>query len=102
MAQKGHGADPKISSIYPFGCRRLRLIVDVLEDVAWLALQGVADGLEGREPHRLGFARIEDGQIRQGHANRLRQVREGHLAIQEHPVKVDFDTHDHTVNSDSS
>ena len=48
-------------------------LLPVLEDVAGLAVEGFADGLEGGEADGLGLARLEDGEVGLGDADTLGQ-----------------------------
>ena len=57
-----------------------------LEDVAWLAVEGAADGVEGRETHGLGFAGFQDGEIGDSDAHALAQFIERNLATRHHHV----------------
>ena len=53
----------------------------VLEDVAGLAVEGFADGLEGGEADGLGLAGLQDGKVRLREAHALRQLAERNLTL---------------------
>ena len=52
---------------------RKRGLFPVLKNVARLAVEGLADGLEGGEADGLGLASLQDGKIRLGDADFLGQ-----------------------------
>jgi hypothetical protein len=52
-----------------------------------------ANGFKRRKPDGFGFARLQDGKIRRGDVNRIRQVIQAHLPFRQHDVKVDNDRH---------
>ncbi len=74
------------------GVRVHSVVVSILEDVAWGAVEGAADGVEGAEAHRLGLAGLEDGEVGDGDAHALAQFVERHLASRHHYIKI-YDNH---------
>ena len=67
----------------------LFLVGDIFEDVGRLAIEGLADGVEGREADGFGVVVFENGEVGKGDANALGELAEGDLAARHHDVKVD-------------
>src|SRR6266705_1562444 len=66
------------------------------EEVTWLALQCVANGLERGEADRACLAGFQDRQVGERDSDLLRQLRERHAALVEHVVELDDDRHGQT------
>ena len=64
-----------------------------LDEVAGLAVEHVADRLQGFEPNPLGLARLEDREVGQGDADLAREVGERHAPSVQHVVDLDEDGH---------
>ena len=56
-------------SVYSIMC----LFTPILQNVAWLTIERLTDGLQGGETDGLCLARFQDGEIGLGNANLLRQ-----------------------------
>jgi hypothetical protein len=65
----------------------------ILQDIAGLAVQYFANGLQGAEPDCFCFSGFENGKIGQGQVYFLRQFIEGHLSFGHHHVEVYNDRH---------
>jgi hypothetical protein len=65
------------------------LIGPVFEDVAGLAVEGLADCLQRREADRLGLAGFQDRQIGHRDADALRQFGDAHFSFGQHDVYID-------------
>ena len=66
----------------------------VFEDVAGLAVEGAAEGLEGGEADGAGLAGLEYREIGGGDADFCGQLAGGHLAAGEHHIYVYDYCHD--------
>lgn len=66
----------------------------VFEDVAGLAVEGAAEGLEGGEADGAGLAGLEYREVGWGDADFCGQLAGGHLAAGEHYVYVYDYCHD--------
>ena len=56
-----------------------------------MAVEGLADGVEGREADGFCVIVFEDGEVGEGDANAVGELAEGDLAARHHNVKVDKD-----------
>ena len=65
----------------------------VLEDVPRLAVQRVADRLEGGEPHTLHLPRLDLGEVDAGDADVLGQLLQRHLPVRHNPVQSEYNGH---------
>ncbi len=65
----------------------------IFQNVSGLALQCLADRLEGRETDCLRLARLENREVGRGDVDALRKLRERHLAPGHHYVYVHYDGH---------
>ena len=66
----------------------LSLVGPIFQQVAGATFELAANGLQGRKPHRLGFARLQDRQVGKGDAHPLAQLAQRHLAPSQHHIKV--------------
>ena len=66
----------------------------ILQKISRLAVQGLAEGGQGREAHGLRLACLEDGQVRLSDSHLLCQLSGGHLPLCQHYVYVYYDWHD--------
>lgn len=60
----------------------------IFQEVAGLAVQLAADGLEGAEAYRLGLAGFQDGEVGRREVNALGQFAERDFALGHHDVEV--------------
>lgn len=70
----------------------------MFQDVARLAVQSLADRLQGGESHSLGLSRLEDGKVRRRDPYPGGKFVRGHLSLREHDIYVDYDRHRLLVN----
>src|SRR5690606_3840869 len=61
------------------------------EDVARLAVERLADRVEGGEAERARLAGLEKGEVGQGHPDPFRELGEGHPPVVEDVVQLHFD-----------
>ena len=66
----------------------------ILQKISRLAVQGLAEGGQGREADGLRLACLEDGQVSLSDSHLLRQLSGGHLPLCQHYVYVYYDWHD--------
>ena len=66
----------------------LSLVGPIFQQVAGATFELAANGLQGRKPHRLGFARLQDRQVGKGDAHPLAQLAQRHLAPSQHYVQI--------------
>ena len=69
----------------------------VFQDIAWLAVQLVADSLERRKAHSPTLARLQNREVGWRYANALRQLRERHSATCQNRIEFNFYSHLRTV-----
>ena len=69
----------------------------ILQKISRLAVQGLAEGGQGREAHGLRLACLEDRQVRLSDSDLLRQLSGGHLPLCHHYVYVYYDWHDFLI-----
>ena len=67
------------------------ILVTILEYVARLAVERLADGVERGEADGTGLARLQYGEVSGGDAHLLGQFARGHLALGQHYVYVYYD-----------
>src|SRR5215218_5176052 len=86
------------------GCWRIvrQWILRELEQVAWLALQCLADRLEGGEPNGARLSSLEDGEIRERDTDSFREIGQRRPTGVQHVVELYDDGHGQTVPSSSS
>jgi hypothetical protein len=72
-------------------CRRF--ISAILQKVAGLTAERVADRLKGLKPDTFDFARFQKRDVLLGDADALRQVLRAHLAFRQHHIKINDDRH---------
>jgi hypothetical protein len=73
------------------------LVVDPLEQVARLAVENPAHGLQGGEADRLGAAVLEDRDVCRCEPDRLGELADTHLALGQLDVDADDDRHQITA-----
>ena len=61
------------------------------EELAGLAVEGVADGGEGAEAYGAGVTVLEDGEVGDGDANLGGELDQGDASVREELVEVDLD-----------
>lgn len=85
------------SACTPFGGRCRSLARDVLglelEKLPRLARERLADRIERREPDGARFTSLEDREVRQGHADPIRELGERHPPIVKEIVEFHDDRH---------
>ena len=64
------------------------------KDVSRLAVQGLADGLQGGEADGLGLAGLQDGKVRLREAHALRQLAQRNLTLSHLYIEV-YDNSSH-------
>ena len=69
------------------------------QQVAGLAVQFAAQGVQGGEADGAGLAGLEDRQIGQGHAHAIGQLGQRHAPFEQDAVKLDADGHDVSLNA---
>ena len=60
----------------------------ILQDVAWLAVEGLTDGIERREADGAGLARLQYGEVGGGDTHLVGQFARGHLALGQHYIYI--------------
>ena len=65
----------------------------ILQKISRLAVQGLAEGGQGREAHGLRLACLEDRQVSLSDSHLLRQLSGRHLPLCQHYVYVYYDWH---------
>ena len=63
----------------------------ILQDVAWLAVECLTDGIERREADGAGLARLQYGEVGGGDAHLFSQFARGHLALGQHYIYIYYD-----------
>ena len=66
-------------------------LVTILQDVARLAVECLADSIEGGETDSTSLARLEDREVGGGDTHLFSQFARGHLALGQHYVYVYYD-----------
>lgn len=79
------------SSACPFSLSSGFLVRPVLQQIAGLTVQSVAELVQRLHPHRLGLAGFQNGEIGHGDAHPLRQLRQTHFPPGQHYVNVEYD-----------
>src|SRR5262249_34438073 len=72
---------------------RVELFDPVLQNVAGLTLQHLADLLERFEAHAFHLARFQQRYVLLGDANALSKFLRAHFALRQHDIEVDDDSH---------
>jgi hypothetical protein len=67
------------------------VVGDVLRDVAGLAVECLADGIQRGEPDGARSAGLEVAEVGQGDVHAAAELGESHLSAREHDVEVDDD-----------
>jgi hypothetical protein len=67
------------------------LVVSVLQDIARLAVQRLADRFQGRKADGFGLFIFQDGKIRQRDAHLLGELGDAHFSFRQHDVDIDDD-----------
>src|SRR5438874_4293234 len=80
----------------------LLLCVSELQQVTWLALHCLADGLERGESDSARLSGFQNRQVGERDSDSLGQLRERHSTLVKHLVHLDDDRHGQTVPSRSS
>lgn len=65
----------------------------IFEDVAWLAVQMLADGFKRRETDRSHLSRLEERNVRLADANRTREFIGSDFALGENDIQANDDRH---------
>ena len=65
----------------------------VFQNVAGLAVQGLADGFHGRKPYGLGLAAFEDGEVGWSYADFFSELAGRHLPARQHYVNINYYRH---------
>src|SRR5438309_2431895 len=110
ISRKRQAAWPSSSATFPpvappsqlHSYRFLLLCVSELQQVAWLALHCLADGLERGESDCASLSSFQDRQVGERDSDSLGQLRERHSTLVKHLVHLDDDRHGQTVPSRSS
>ena len=63
----------------------------ILQDVAWLAVEGLADGIERGKADGTSLSRLQNREIGGGDAHLFSQFARGHFALGQHHVYVYYD-----------
>lgn len=79
--------------------RSVRTVFHILQNIARLAVQRFADGFERAETDGFGFARFEDGEVRERDVDLFGKFVERHFAPGHHHIKVYDYGHGYTVSS---
>src|SRR5262245_64195142 len=72
---------------------RVELFDPILQNVAGLTLQRLADPLERFEAHAFHFAGFQQGYVLLRDANALSKLLRAHLALRQHDIEIDDDSH---------
>lgn len=70
-------------------------VIFICDDVPRLAIQGLADGFQGRESARARLAVFQNGNIGHGDVHFLGALGHAHLSLGEHDIDVDLNCHTH-------
>ncbi len=81
----------------------MNVVVHVLQDVPRLAVQGLADAVQGGEPDGGDLPGLDVGEVDVGYADPARQLVQGHLPVSHDAVESEYYSHmsPHRVSSDS-
>ena len=61
----------------------------VVEEVAYVAVEDAADGVQGADTDGADLAGLEDGHVGQGDSHLVRELAQGHLALGEY-TEIEF------------
>ena len=69
----------------------ISFLITILQYIARLAVECLADGVERRETDGAGLARLQDREVGGGDTHLVGQFARGHLALGQHYVYVYYD-----------
>jgi len=65
-----------------------RFLLLILQDVAWLAFEGLAESVESGKTDGFGLTRFQDGKVGKGNTHALGQFGKRHLTTGHHDIEV--------------
>lgn len=65
-----------------------RFLLLILQDVAWLAFEGLAESVESGKTDGFGLTRFQDGKVGKGNTHAVGQFGKRHLTTGHHDIEV--------------